>query len=430
MSATAISREIVIPYQPRPLQRELHDSLKRFNVLVLHRRAGKTIFAINRLVRTAVSSQIVNPRTFYVAPHLKQAKTIAWDWLKHYCRVIPGHKANENELRMDFPNGGRVQLLGAEGADKHRGVYADDVVFDEVAQMAPSVWREIFRPALSDRKGTAEFIGTPKGRNFFMELYESAGELDGWFRALRTVDQTGIIDADELKAMKAEMTEEEYAQEMLCSWEAALAGAYYATEMQAMMETERIGNVPHDPALPVITAWDLGLRDSTVISFWQVHGPEVRLIEVVKDEGVSLPELVRQVQERGARGYTYTEHLAPHDIEVRELGTGKSRLEVARELGLRFTIAPKLPVLDGINAVRALLPRTWIDRDRCFDTIEALRQYTAEYDDVLRVWAPRPLHNWASHYADSVRVFATGYSGRRSDWGKPIDYSRVDKGKV
>ena len=388
------------------------------------------MFAVNKLLRTALELKRLNPRTFYVAPQLKQAKTVAWDWCKFYARDVPGVKFNENELRADFPNGGRIQLLGGEGADKHRGVYADDVVFDEYAQMPPSVFREVFRPALADRKGSALFIGTPKGRNAFLEVYERAGTLDGWFRALRTVHQTGIIDPEELELMRAEMTPEEFSQEMECDFTAALAGAYYAGEMQSMLEDGRLCQVPHDPNLPVVSAWDLGLRDSTVVSFWQVHGAEVRLIDVLEDSGVSLAELVNQVLEKGTAGYTYSEHIAPHDIEVRELGTGKSRLEVARDLGIRFKIAPKLPVLDGINAVRGLLPRLWIDQERGYQMIEALRQYSAEYDSVLRVWAPRPLHNWASHYADSARVFATGYSGRRSDWNKPLDYSTVDRGRV
>ena len=397
-------------------------------MLVLHRRAGKTVFAVNKLLKTAVGLKKINPRTFYVAPQLKQAKTVAWDYVKMFSRGVPGHKFNENELRADFPNGGRIQLLGGEGADKHRGVYADDVVFDEYAQMPPSVFREIFRPALADRKGSAMFIGTPKGRNAFLEVYERAASLDGWFRTLRTVHSTGIIDPDELEQMRAEMTPEEFAQEMECDWTAALAGAYYAKEMQTMLEAGRIGEVPHDPNLGVITAWDLGLRDTTNITFWQVHGAEVRSIDVIEDSGVSLAELVRLVQLKGTElGYTYIDHIAPHDIEVRELGTGKSRLEVAHELGIRFKIAPKLPVLDGINAVRGLLPRLWIDQTRCYDLVEALRQYTAEYDEVARVWAPRPLHNWASHYADSVRYFAVGFSGRRSDWDKPVDYSRVTR---
>ena len=419
---------LVIPFKPRALQRELFAKLDRFNVLVLHRRAGKTIFAIIWLLGIALTLRKINPRCFYVAPHLKQAKTVAWDWLKYYAGSIPGAQFNENELRADFPNGGRIQLLGGEGADKHRGVYCDAVVFDEYAQMPPSCFREVFRPALADRKGSATFIGTPKGRNAFMELYEKAPDLDAWFRDLRTVTDTGIIDSHELELMRQEMTPEEFAQEMECSWEAALAGAYYSTEMATMLEIGRITEVPHDPNLAVITAWDLGLRDSTVITFWQVFGAEVRCIDVIEDTNVSLAALVNQVMEKGTAGYTYTEHLAPFDIEVRELGTGKSRWEVALELGIRFKIAPKLTILDGINQVRGLIPRCWMDQTRCYQLIEALRQYSAEYDEVLRVWTPRPIHNWASHFADSVRVFATGYSGRRSDWAKPLDYSKVDRG--
>lgn len=416
--------EIVIPYRPRPGQQQLHDLLVRFLVACIHRRFGKTVFGVNWLIKICLSTNLPFPRCHYVAPFLKQAKAVAWDYVQQFTRSIPGMQYNQNELRADFANGARIELCGAENYDKHRGKYSDGVVFDEVAQMPPAVWREVFRPALSDRLGRAVFIGTPQGHNFFKVLFDDAKGLPDWGAILMTAEDTGVIDPAELEALQREMSAEEYDQEFMCNWEAANAGAFYAAQMATMREDARIREVPFEDALPVITAWDIGIRDATVITYWQVHGSEARIIDCDEHTGVGLPEMVKHVQ---AKPYNYAEHIGPHDIDVRELGTGKTRIEAARDLGLRFKIAPKLPVMDGINAVRSLLGRTWIDQSKCFDLIEALRQYTAEYDDVRRVYAPRPLHNWASHYADSVRYFATGYSGRRGDWSKPIDYSQVTR---
>ena len=382
------------------------------------------MFAVNWLIKIVLSTPLPYVRTHYVAPFLKQAKSVAWDYVQQFTRSIPGMTYNQNELRADFPNGGRLELCGAENYDKHRGKYSDGAVFDEVAQMPPAVWREVFRPALSDRLGRAVFIGTPQGHNFFKVLFDDAANLPDWAAVLMTAAQTGVIDPLELEALKREMSAEEFDQEFNCNWEAANAGAFYATQMAEMRDQDRITTVPYDAALGTITAWDIGVRDSTIVTYWQEHGSEVRIVDCDEFQGLGLDKIIKAVD---SKPYVYVEHVAPHDIDVREFGTGKTRLEVARELGIRFRIAPKLPVMDGINATRALLGRTWIDAANCFDLVEALRQYTAEYDDVRRVFSPAPLHNWASHYADSVRTFATGHGTGRGDWSKPIDYSAVEK---
>jgi phage terminase large subunit len=395
--------EIKIPYKPRPLQKKIHKNLRRFNVIVCHRRFGKTVFAINELIKTALTCQHKNSRVFYIAPLYKQAKSVAWDYAKFFSSKVPNVKVNESELRIDFPNGGRLQLLGADNPDSLRGIYIDQVVIDEVAQMPPKLWTEVVRPAISDRKGSVIWIGTPKGHNIFYDLYRQGQSEEEWFTAVYKASETGILDDVELRAAKKTMSEAEYDQEYECSWSAAILGAYYAKEMADAEEDGRITNVPYDPALPVITSWDLGVNDQTVVWFWQVYSSEIRAIDCKAWSGTGLPDIVKELSELP---YVYSQHIAPHDIMVKELGSGLTRFEIAQNLGISFDVAPKQPVVDGINATRSMIPRIWFDAENCQTGIEALRQYRTEFNDRLGVFKNAPLHDWTSDYCDSVRYFA------------------------
>ena len=416
---------IQIPYAPRWFQFETHAALKRFNVLVFHRRAGKTVLAINELIRQVTACPHENPRGHYLAPYYSQVKRIAWMYVKQFTATIPGMNYNASELRAIFPSGAEIQLLGGDNYQAHRGIYSDYAVLDEYAQMHPGTWGEVFRPALSDRKGGAMFIGTPMGHNAFHEKWIQAGELDGWYRAMYKVNETGALDREEILSARAEMSAEEFQQEYMCSWTAAIKGAYFGKEMEELEAAGRIMEVPHDPELPVYTSWDLGIRDSTVVHFWQIAGREIRMIDCDAYTGTGIPAMVKDLQNKP---YTYRGHVAPHDITVRELGTGKSRLDIASGLGLEFEIAPRLGLQDGIQAVRQMLPRCVIDRSKCADSLEALRQYRTEYNDKLRVFRDTPLHDWTSDYADSIRYFAIGHENiQHSLWTTPIDYSDEDR---
>ena len=416
------TQRVVIPYQPRPLQAEIHRHLRRFNCFVCHRRFGKTVFSINELIRTALTSPLENPRTHYLAPLYKQAKRVAWDYAKHYSRPVPGVKINEAELRIDYPNGGRLELLGADDPDSMRGIYSDFTVLDEYGQMSPRVWSEVIRPALADRQGRAIFIGTPMGHNAFYDIYQQADEHDDWYRSMYKASETGILPAGELEAARRTMSEAEYEQEFECSWSAAIRGAYWAKEMQTAEDEGRIGKVPYDQSLPVAASWDLGIKDSTVIWFWQRAGSEVRAIRCWAFQGTGLPDMIRKMNELP---YIYDQHIAPPDIQVRELGSGQSRMEIARKLGINFQMSPAMSVQDGIDSVRSLLPRVWFDAENCRQGIEALRQYRTEFDDKKGVFKLRPLHDWCSDYADSARYYAI--TPPRPHWQAPLDYSELDR---
>ena len=195
-------------------------------------------------------------------------------------------------------------------------------------------------------------------------------------------------------------------------------GAYYAVEMRDAKASGRIGFVPYDAALGVITSWDLGIGDSTSIWFFQVSGAEIRIIDYYENSGVGLDHYARVLQERG---YVYSEHILPHDVRVKELGTGKSRLETLDNLGIRpVTIAPQLGVDDGIQASRSIIPRCWFDVEKAERGIDCLRQYHREYDENNKAWKGRPKHDWASHGADAFRYFAVGFTPVSQAWGEPI----------
>jgi len=410
----------------RDWQKQALGDLLRFNVLVLHRRAGKTVLAILWLLIQVLQCEKPRPRGYYVASTYAQAKRIVWDYLVHYGTQLGG-KPNIAELRMDFPNGGRVQLLGAEPSsiDQIRGVYSDALVLDETADLSSRLWTEILRPTLADREGRMMSIGTPKGRgNLFHKFYERAANRENWHRLLMTCDDTGELPQSEIDEMRGDMSEAEFQQELYCSFNAAIAGAYYAEELNALYTLERpqVTRVPYDKGLPVVTAWDLGISDSTAVVFAQYSpGGEIRIIDYLETQGAGLPEIIRLVK---AKPYQYGQHIAPHDIRVRELGSGRSRLEIARGLGINFSIAPKQGVMDGIEAVRGQISRMWFDAENCERLLECLVHYRTEYDDKRQTFKETPLHDWSSHAADAMRYLCS--TTITADGWSEIDYTELD----
>lgn len=409
---------VKIPYKPRKQMKAYHRRTERFACIVAHRRFGKTVAAINDLIRTALTLDRHNVRVAYIAPYYRQAKAIVWDYAKYYTSVIPGTVINESELRIDFPNGSRLRLFGADNYDAMRGLYFDDVVLDEPADFPVSAWPTVIRPALADRKGRATFVGTPKGKNDFWEVYQNAKDDPDWFCMMLKASETGVLDQVELYDARKVMGEDRFEQEFECSFEAAIQGAYYGTEMKAATSENRIGTVPYDPSMKVITSWDLGVGDSTAIWFAQFVGPERRYIDYYESSGVGLDHYVKVLQDKG---YIYGEHILPHDARVRELGSGKTRVETLGNLGLQnITIAPNLMLDDGIQAVRSSLASSWFDEEKCKRGIESLRQYQRDFDEKGKTWRGRPKHDWTSHGADSFRYMVVGYNPSAGFTSKPI----------
>jgi len=380
---------------------------------VAHRRLGKTVAAINHLIKAALQCERESPRYAYIAPTYTQAKRVAFDYLTHFTRPLNA-TANIAELRVDF-FGRRVSLYGADNPDSLRGIYLDGVVLDEVGDMNPKIWNEIIRPALADRLGWAMFIGTPKGANHFKDLRDRAATEDGWSLLEFKASQTGIVPEAELQAARREMGDQKYFQEFECSFDAPVEGSYYGTILNNLAE-ERFKEIPRDDLCKTFAAWDLGVGDSTAIWIAQATGQEVRLMDYIENHGQGLDWYVRELTNRG---WHKAAQLLPHDVEVRELGTGRSRLEVLRDAGLDCTVVPRLGVDDGIQAVRRLLPRCWFNMPKVKQGLDCLRNYRREYDEKRNVFYDKPLHDWASHGSDSFRYLAVGMD-TNSNWGKPL----------
>ena len=413
---------VLIPYAPRRLQLAIHTALdaNRFGVVVCHRRFGKTVMAINHLIRGALMCKLERPRFAYVAPTYRQGKAVAWDYLKHYSRPIPGVEFNESELRADYPNGAQVRLYGADNPDALRGIYLDGVVPDEFGMMQGKVWSEVLRPALADRQGWAVFIGTPNGKNAFWDLRDYASRTEGWYLAEYKASETGIIDPVELQAARDTMSADAYAQEFECSFEASVRGAVYAKEMTALRQQDRIKPLPYEPLIPVDTAWDLGRGDSTAIWFIQMHNSEARVIDYYEQSGEALGHYVNILK---GKPYTYGRHILPHDVRVVDLSepTGRSRLEILQSLGVQGEVCPKLSVDDGIEAARMFLKRCYFDEVKTKYGVECLQNYRREENTRTGELKSEPIHDWASHGADAFRYAAIALS--ESEKAKPIEYT-------
>jgi len=334
---------------------------------------------------------------------------------------------------VNLPGGRRVTLFGADNPDAIRGAYFDGVVLDEYGLQPPNLFPEVVRPLLSDRQGWATFLGTPNGRNEFYRVWQRAqqDETGQWAGVMFKASQTGIITAEELVDARAAMTEEQYLQEYECSFEAAVRGSIYGSELDLARQEGRITLVPVDPILPVHTTWDLGMGDATSIWFSQhTKTGEVRLVDYYEASGEGLPHYVSVLQQKG---YAYGEHYAPHDIQVRELSSGRSRWEVAQGLGITFKIVPRIArrtgneVEEGIHAARMLLPKCWFDTKKVATGLDALQHYRRDFNARLGEFKATPIHDWSSHAADAFRYLAIWASAPKQE-REPVYTRPLPKG--
>ncbi len=383
-------------------------------VLVWHRRSGKDSTALNF---TACAAHRRVGVYWHMLPTATQARKAVWDGIDRDGRNIlkqvfpPEIRAatNKQEMKIELKCGSVWQLCGSDNYNNLVGANPVGVVFSEYSLADPAAW-DYVRPILAENGGWAVFIFTPRGRNHGYTLLQMAQQNPEWFAQVLSVDDTRRPDGQPVTTpeaidedRKSGMAEEMIRQEYWCSFDAALVGAYYGRQMEQARKDGRIGSVPYDPKLPVETWWDLGVGDSTSIWFAQRVGLEVRLIDYLEASGEGLPYYVKALQ---AKPYVYGRHIAPHDIEVRELGTGKSRKETAAKLGIRFDVAPAQSIEDGIEAVRSMLPSCWFDEAKCSRGIEALSQYRKEWNDKTRDFKNAPYHDWTSHGADAFRYGA------------------------
>ncbi len=413
-----MAKTIVIPYAPRSVFFPYHTREQRWAALVAHRRCGKTVACINDLIARALSLRTPHGRYAYVAPFLSQAKEVAWEYLKRFSLPAMADK-NESELWVELVNGARIRIHGADNPDRLRGAYLDGVVMDEYADMRPSVWGEVIRPMLADRQGWATFIGTPKGRNDFFKMHQEAQADSDWYAAVLKASETGILPDSELNDSRRTMTPEQYEQEFECSFEAAILGAYYGKEIAAAERAGRITQLPYEPALPVHTAWDLGKGANMAVWMFQISFDEIRVIDHIEGEhDETIPDIVAGLNRLP---YAWGTDWVPHDAKVKELGTGRTRVETLIGLGRKPRLVPDHNVMDGINAARMIMSKCWFDAELCSVGIEALRQYKSDYDEKLKTFRNEPRHDWASHSADAFRYLAMAYKEMIPETVRPPD---------
>jgi len=401
-------KEILLPYNPRQAFMPFHNRTQRWACLVAHRRAGKTVAAVNDIIRAAITYQGDRGLFAYIAPYRSQAKAVAWQYFQEFAAPITQAK-NEQELTITLMNGSQVRLYGADNADAMRGLGFSGVYMDEYGDFKPSVFGNVIRPALSDKQGWAVFGGTPKGKNQFWEIYETAQRLpQEWFLLRLPASTSGLLPSGELAAARAQLAEDQYLQEYETSFEAAILGSFYGREMREADQQGRICQVPYNPDLPVYTAWDLGYRDDTAIWFYQLGRGEIRVIDFYAVSGENIHDIANVVL---TKGYRYAKHYLPHDARAKSLQTGKSIVEqLAAHLDIaKLAVVPDIGLQNGIQATRLILPRVYFDAERCRDGIEALRQYQREYDEDKKAYRQNPRHDWTSHPSDAFRMLAVSW---------------------
>jgi hypothetical protein len=452
--------DAVIGYKPRPLQAELERQEKRFNVETLHRRFGKTVMKVAKLVRRAAFCPFDNGRYAYLGPTYSQVEDIAWAYLQDYARriyaelgLIEKEWMDRGKMAAFLPtrqgSTARIRLYGVDSPKQRlRGLYLDGAVFDEFAWIPWSVWTQQVRPMLSDdvRAGVDElgrinqwcdFIFTPAGRNHAYQIWrkamtwaageslieedEATGEQvrtyrDDWWACRYKASETGILAQRELEDAFRDMGRSVFEQEYECSFDAMLEGAILAREVEEARQQGRIGVFPWNKLLPVHTAWDLGWDDATAIWFFQVVGRRVYVIDFYEAHGAGFDHYADVLAQKG---YRYGKMYFPHDVEVHELGTGKSRASVLNSLGIRVTTVAKHNVLDGIAAMQALLPQCCFHEEATHEGLDRLALYRREKDESRGVLRQQPLHDWTSHAADAFRYLAMGVRLDRGDTGVP-----------
>jgi phage terminase large subunit len=395
------------PYQ-KPIAEALQSRGFKKIVAIMPRRSGKDMTALQLAMWQCLKKVCV---VYYIFPTYSQGRKILWDSItndgQRVLDLIPSElieSKNGQEMKIRFINGSLLQIVGSDNVDSIVGTNPYGVIFSEYALQDPRAYQFI-RPILTGNDGWALFISTPRGKNHLWEMYNIALHSDEWFAYKLSVLDTGHISLHEIEKERAEglMSDDLIEQEYFCSFELGVEGAYYTKYIDKMRLKGQIGVVPWESSFKVHTAWDLGVRDSTVIIFFQIIGQVVRIIDYYEKDKEGLEYYIKILE---SKPYVYGKHFAPHDIKVREFTSGMSRIDKARQLGVSFIVAPDLSIMDGIEAVRSTLSKVWIDEVNCKDLIKSLENYRQEYDPKRKVYKNAPLHDKNSHAADAMRYLA------------------------
>ncbi len=391
-------------------------------LLVWHRRAGKDDLALHW---TAVAAHKRPATYWHMLPQQSQARKAIWEAVDPHTgkrridMAFPQEireSTNEGEMLIRFKCGSIWRVVGSDNYDSLVGSPPAGVVMSEFPLADPAALGYL-SPILAENGGWMIFAYTPRGMNHGWKLYNGKKNDPKWHVEIKTVDDTGVISPD---ALAADLSEKEaifgvdqakalWEQEWYCSFDAAIAGAYYGSEMKRATDGDRICLLPVERGPEVHTAWDLGIDDATAIWFAQQVGREVRIIDYHADSGMDAANYVQVLKDKG---YTYGEALLPHDAGYREKGTGKTYEQQLIEAGMpgRTRVIPRTNNLIGdINTTRQFISKCWFDEKRCERGIEALRQYSRRWNDKMQTWHVKPQHDWTSHGADAFRSLAIGF---------------------
>jgi phage terminase large subunit len=390
---------------------------------VWHRRAGKDEVALHF---SAVAAARRRGNYWHCLPEYAQARKAIWTAVNPHTgkrRVDEAFppawrkSTNDSEMFIRFKNGSTWQLIGSDQFDRTVGASPAGIVYSEWALANPSAWA-YHRPMLEENKGWALFITTPRGYNHAKSMFDYAKQAKDWFCELLTIEDTQALSVESLQTTLQEyvslfgedMGNAQFQQEYHCSFNAAILGAFYAHEMAAVRKEGRILEIEAVAGLPVHRAWDLGIGDDTSIWWFQVVGTQVYILDHYAASGVGLEHYRDVVERRGnEHGWKHGTDFVPHDAKVKELGTGRTRVETMQALGLSPLLVPLASIDDGINAVRRTLPLC-VFHPRCeLGGISALEQYRREWDDEKKCFRPSALHDWTSHPSDAMRYLAMSW---------------------
>lgn len=403
-------------FEPRPYQleffRAMDNGCKRA-VLVWHRRAGKEIACFNYMIRQAYWHRVGTYVYFF--PTSTLGRRILWDGAnkdgKRFLDYIPKEiiegQPNSNEMKIRLKNGSVIQIIGSDQI-VNVGINPVGCVFSEYSLQDPKCWNFV-RPILRENQGWAVFNFTPRGKNHAYDLWLMAKNNPEWFCQTLTIRDTGVLSESDMESERAEgMSDHLIEQEYYCNFDQGSEGAYYAKLLSKAERQGRICVVPWEPSTAVDTYWDLGVSDETVILLVQNVGNQIHIINMYRNQGEGLNHYARWLQSEADKyDYVMGDHYAPHDIQVRELGSGaKTRLQIAKDLGIRFNIVPRLSIQEGIELTRGIFPRLWIDTDKCGYLIKSIENYHKSFNERLNVYSDKPVHDWSSHCCDALRYLA------------------------
>lgn len=433
-------------YQPREYQLPFQMAfpyVKKRACLIWHRRGGKDLSIFNKLWTCAL--QDTPGAYYYFFPTYAQGKKILWDGRDKagvkYRDYIPAGaiavdpvtkrpKVNETEMQIELYNGSIIQIIGTDKLNSIVGTNPLGVVFSEYSLQNPRAW-DFVRPILRENGGWAAFATTPRGRNHAYRLYNMARQNPAWFCQLLTVNDTkrpdgtpvispSMIDEDRAEGMDEDMVQQEY----YCSFEGSVHGSYFGRLLSAARANGRVGDFVWNKALPVYTAWDIGIGDAAVCIFYQRVGPYLHIIDVEEESGLGVEDWADKVY---AKPYGYGWHYGPHDLAKREFGSGKTIKAMASKAGLHFGIVPRITDKeDAIAAVRKIFPRLRFHQKTCEDKLfgrfsigdegedrsgghsfmDAVAFYHKEWDEDNECFKDAPAHDWSSHPVDALMTLA------------------------